>query len=104
MKTLIVIALAASLVGCATKSSYQSIAAAEAIVSNANSAYLDSVVTGQTPTNNAPQVEAAFNDTQLALHAAAVLASGGSSAPVPPATAVKVTNFTNLVNSVQGKK
>lgn len=98
------VAVALLLCGCATRTAYQSIAATETAVLAANAAYLDTVVTGQTSTNSVPMVEAAFNDTQLALHAAAVTASGGSSAPVPSATAVKAMNFTNLVNAVTGKK
>lgn len=81
--------------GCTTTSAYQTIAASETAVLKANSAYLDGVVSGVIPTNNVPQVEAAFNDTQLALHAAASVASGGMNAPVPAAVAVKVMNFTN---------
>lgn len=105
MKTIISIcALALVLIGCATKTAYQTIAATETAVLAANAAYLDSVVSGQTTTNGVPQVEAAFNDTQLALHAAAAVASGGASAPVPAATATKAANFTNLVNNVIGRK
>jgi len=104
MKILIAIAVALVLVGCATKTAYQTISATETAVLAANGAYLDSVVTGQTATNSVPTVEAAFNDTQLALHAAAAVASGGSAAPVPPAAAIKAQNFTNLVQSVKGKK
>jgi hypothetical protein len=82
---------------------FQSIATVEAGVIAANGAYLDSVVTGLAPTNGIPTVEAAFNDTQLALRTAASLASGGSSAPVPAATFTKAVNFTNTItaNSVK---
>lgn len=90
------------LLGCVTpsKTAYQTIATAEAAVLAANSAYLDSVVLGHTPTNSVPSVEAAFNDTQLALRTAAALASGGNAAPIPAMTNAKVINFTNLANSV----
>lgn len=88
--------------GCAT--SYRTIAATEAAVSAANSAYLDSVVTGQTKTNDVPKVEAAFNATQMALHAAAAAASAGASAPVPATLNQQAVDFTNLVNSVKGVK
>lgn len=100
-KALMAIAVAVILIGCATKTAYVSIATMELATLSANHAYLDRVFTGQIPTNSVPTVEAAFNDTQLALHAAAAIASGGSSAPIPPATLVKVSNFTNLVNSVK---
>ena len=94
-------------IGCTTPSAqsviYQSIATTEAGVIAANAAYLDSVVTGITPTNSVPKVEAAFNDTQMALHTAASIASGGSSAPVSPAVFQKAVAFTNTINSVQGK-
>jgi len=83
------------------QTAYQTIGAAEAAVLAANSAFLDSVVTGLTPTNSVPQVEAAFNDTQMALHTAASIASGGNNAPIPTATNAKVMSFTNLVNTVK---
>ena len=85
------------------KTAYQTIAATEAAVSTANMAYLDSVVTGTVKTNGVPAVEAAFNDTQMALRAAAAIASGGSSAPVPATVLAKATAFTNTItiNSVK---
>ena len=85
------------------KTVYQTIAATEAAVSTANMAYLDSVVTGTVKTNGVPAVEAAFNDTQMALRAAAAIASGGSSAPVPATVLAKATAFTNTItiNSVK---
>lgn len=82
---------------------YQAISTTEAAVIAANSAFLDSVVTGRTPTNSVPKVEADFNALQLALHAAASVASGGASAPTPPALFVQATTFTNTINSVQVK-
>ena len=94
-----VIVIGCGLIGCTTQTAYQTIAASETAVLNANAAYLDSVVSGITPTNGVPQVEAAFNETQLALHAAAAVASGGANAPIPTAVAVKVMNFTNNVNA-----
>ncbi len=89
--------------GCATKTAYQSIAATESIVLNANSAYLEAVVVGKIPTNSVPQVEQAFNETQLVLHAAVVAAQGGSTAPVPPDAAGTAKGFTNLVYSILRK-
>ena len=85
------------------KTAYQTIGAAESAVLAFNIAYLDSVVTGVTPTNSVPTVEAAFNDTQLALRTAAALASGGTNAPIPAVTNVKVINFTNMVSSTLTK-
>jgi len=95
-----------SMASCTTSQqtiAFQSISTVEAGVVAANGAYLDAVVTGIAPTNGVPTVEAAFNDTQLALHTAAVLASGGSSAPTPPATFAKAVAFTNTIvaNSVK---
>ena len=89
-------------VGCAilgSKTAFQSISATETAVILANKAYLDSVVTGAVKTNGVPVVEAAFNDTQLALHAAAAVASGGNNAPVPPTALAKATAFTNTITA-----
>lgn len=103
-KLLVAGALALVIVGCATsKTAYQSIYTTEVAVSAANRIYLDQVVTGQVPTNSVPTVEAIFNDTQLALHSAAAIASGGSSAAVPAATLAKATGFTNAVRTAGGK-
>jgi len=93
------IAVCAFAISCSTTSAFQTISATETSVLAANRIFLDQVVTGQVPTNNVPIVEAAFNDTQLALHAAAVAASGGGSAPVPAAVLTKATSFTNIVTS-----
>jgi len=86
------------------QTAYQTIGATEAAVSAANLAYLDLVVTGKSPTNNVPKVEAAFNDTQLALRTAASMASGGTSAAVPLAVLTKATDFTNTINSATSGK
>lgn len=104
MKNKILTILAASVLLAGCKTAYRSIATTEAIVHAANGAYLDSVVSGQTKTNDVPRVEAAYNATQLSLHTAAALASSGSSAPVPAAVNTQVIDFTNLVNSVKGVK
>lgn len=93
--------LAVAWIGCTTSQqtvAYKTIGASEAAVLAANSAYLDAVVTGVVPTNSVPQVERDFNDVQMALHLAAVTASGGANAPIPIAVNVKVMNFTNAVN------
>ncbi len=85
------------------KTVFQTIKATEEAVLAANGAYLDAVVTGQIKTNGVPQVEAAFNDTQMALHSAAVVASGGINAPVPQTVLAKATAFTNTItlNSIK---
>ncbi len=85
------------------QTAYQTIGAVEQAVLLANQAYLDLVVTGQTPTNSVPGVEAAFNDTQLTLRTAAALASGGTNAPIPAAVMVKATGFTNTINAATKK-
>jgi hypothetical protein len=95
--------LVLTLVGCTTTSAFQSISATETAVLAANRVYLDQVVTGKVSTNSVPTVEAVFNDTQLSLHAAAAIASGGGSAPVPPAVLAKATAFTNTVVLAGGK-
>ena len=101
---LLLIYLVLIVVGCSTTTAYKTIATTEAAVLSANSAYLDSVVSGQTKTNDVPRVEQAFNATQMALHSAAALASGGANAPVPATVNTQVMDFTNLVNSVKGVK
>ena len=98
------IALAITIpLGCTTTSAFQTISGAETSVSAAYHIYLDQVVTGQIPTNGVPIVSASYNDTQLSLHAAAVIASGGRSSPVPPAALAKATAFTNTVRTAGGK-
>lgn len=91
--------------GCKTGSTtaYQTISATETAVLAANKIYLTQVVLGKVATNSVPTVEAAFNDTQLALASAAAFASGGSSAPIPAAAMAKATSFTNTVVSAGGK-
>jgi len=81
------------------KVAYQTIGATEAAVLAANLAYLDQVVTGVVKTNGVPTVEAAFNDTQMALRAAAAIASGGTNAAVPATSLAKATAFTNTITA-----
>lgn len=81
------------------QTAYQTIGTAEQAVISANGAFLDTVVTGQTPTNNVPKVEAAFNDVQLALHTAAVAASAGTNAPVSALLSQKVSAFIATANA-----
>ncbi len=102
---LLVLAVLLSAASCRTgqvqNTVFASLSAAEAVASAANSAYLDSVVSGKTPTNDVPRIESAFNDTQLALHAAAVLSSSGMKGIVPENVSAQVISFTNLVSSVK---
>lgn len=81
------------------KTAFQSIGATEQAVLAANQAYLDLVVTGQVKTNGVPVVEAAFNDTQMTLRAAAALASGGNNAAVPATALAKASAFTNTITA-----
>ncbi len=105
MKTINLLLLCTLLVafGCKTTGSYQTISATETIVLNANAAYLDAVVSGKVPTNSVPQVEQAFNETQMVLHAAVVTAQGNSSAQVPPDAAGTASAFTNRVYTILRK-
>ncbi len=100
MKKLILLLCAVmGMTACNTPRSYQSIAATEDLVLTVNSLYLSAVVSGQVSTNGVPEVEAAFNDTQMALKIAAVMASGGASATVPKANKAQADSFIKLVNS-----
>jgi hypothetical protein len=102
MKNILQIAaLSLCICGCTTSqqtTAYKTIGATEAAVLNANAAYLDSVVTGQTPTNSVPTVESAFNDMQFALHQAAAFASGGTNSPTSPALDAKANAFINMAS------
>lgn len=102
---LLVSSVAMIIAGCSSltssKTAFQTLQTAETAVLAANAAFLDRVVTGQVATNTVPTVEAAFNDTQLAIHTAAASASGGLNAPIPLATNAKVMSFTNMVNFVK---
>jgi hypothetical protein len=93
------VVVALFITACNTPRGYQTIAATETVVLNVNSAYLNAVVKGQIPTNNVPKVEAAFNDAQMALRLAAIVASGNANAPVPPDAKLRADSFVTLVNS-----
>lgn len=106
-KTLFGLVAAAALilmVSCAGKTptqvAYQSIAVTEAQVLNAHGAYLDALVSHLIPTNDAPTITASFNSVQMALHAAASIASGGASAATPPVVGLQAQDFTNRVNTI----
>ncbi len=89
---------------CNTTGSYKTIDSTATIVINANSVYLQGVVSGQIPTNNVPRVELAFNDTMMALKLAATVSSAGAKAPATPVLQTKAKAFVTYVNSQKPKK
>ena len=107
-KHLALIAALLCIVGCnlATHqtTTFQTLGSLESAVTGANNGYYDSVVAAYqagnfAATNSVPVVSAAYNDTQLAIHTAVVIASAGSNAPAPAVIQTKAQNFINLANN-----
>lgn len=81
---------------------YNSLASTETTVSAAYSAYLDSVLKGQTSTNSVPQVSKVYNDVQTAITAAIAAAQYNPTNPAPQNVLDLANSLANLINQVKG--
>lgn len=98
MKKLLLLLGLLAFIGCKTPTGYQTLSTLENSVQAANSEYLLRVATAYqagdfSATNNVPVVEKSFNDTQMAIKLAAVVASGGTNAVAPAAVQAKANSF-----------
>lgn len=91
-------------VGCATRTTYTTLAATEKAVVSAYDGYLDSVIKGQTRTNEVPVITGSFNTFQATMRTAVDAASGNTGAPVSGDVASAAANFIQTVTNTKGKK
>lgn len=90
------LALALAVFGCATRTTYSSIAATHQATKLAYDGYVDSVIRGQTKTNDLPAVSQAYNLFLVSERVAIDAAQGNPSAPAPADLNTKSTTVINL--------
>lgn len=94
-------------IGCTTdqqRTAYTTLASSELAAKSSYDGYLDSVLSGQSRTNEVPLVSAAFNEFQAAMTIAVSAASGNTNALVTAGVAEASAKLFNLINSAKGKK
>lgn len=92
------------LVGCTTTqqtTEYKTVAAAEASVSGAYSAYLDLVVTGKITTNSVPRVSKAFNAFQATANGVVVTRGLFATNAPPPDLVQAAADAIAIINSAK---
>lgn len=93
--------------GCTTsqqRTAYTTLASTELAAKSSYDGYLDSVLSGQSRTNEVPLVSAAFNELQAAMAIAVNAASGNTNAFVTAPVAEASAKLFNAINAAKGKK
>lgn len=95
------------LFGCGTpqgRTTYTTLASTELAAKSSYDGYLDSVLQGQTRTNEVPLIAATFNEFQAAMAIAVTAASGDTNALVTADIAAKSAKLIQQINAAKGKK
>lgn len=92
--------------GCGTpgRTTYTTLASTEMAAKSSYDGYLDSVLSGQTRTNEVPLVSASFDEFQAAMRIAVSAASGNTNALVTSDVAAASAKLLKQINAVKGKK
>lgn len=104
MKTFFAVILTVVLIGCATRGTYTTLASTEQAVVLAYDGYVDSVIKGQTRTNDLPIVARSFDTFQSAMRVAIDKASGNTNALVTGDLSTAAANLITTINNSKGKK
>lgn len=94
------------LAGCATQSLYTTLASVESATTQAYTAYLHLVITGQIPTNSVPSVSRDYNVFQAVMGATVTLSANGTLSPATTnvtAAAAQVVSDIAAAKAVAGK-
>lgn len=86
------------------RGTYTSLASTEQAVVQAYRGYTDSVIKGETRTNDLPMVAQSFNAFQASFRAAVSSASGDTNAPVSSDVATAASSIIQAIHTAQGKK
>lgn len=87
------------LIGCATRTAYNTLATVGYTVDSAVSAYFDGVVKGSFPTNGVPKVSLAYNLFQADYRVALKIAQYNTNAIAPPNILVDQQNVLNTIGA-----
>lgn len=86
------------------RGTYTTLASTEQAAVLAYDGYLDSVIKGQTRTNDLPIVSHSFDAFQALMRAAVDKASGNTNAPVTGDVSTSLANLINTINNSKAKK
>lgn len=93
--------------GCDTtgkRNTYTTLASTEFAAKSSYDGYLDSVLSGQTRTNDVPIVSASFDEFQAVMRVAVNAASGNTNALVTADVAAASAKLFQKINAAKGKK
>lgn len=86
------------------RTTYTTLAATEKAVTESYDGYVDSVIKGQTRTNDLPIIARSFDTFQASMKLAVDKASGNTSAPVTGDLGTAAANLITAINNSKGKK
>lgn len=99
---LLIAGLIGVLAGCATRGTYNTLAATEQAVRLSYDGYIDSVIHGQTRTNDLPIVAKSFDAFQASFAVAVDKASGDTNAPVTGDLSAAAASLIKAITSAKG--
>lgn len=102
--TLILLFLLCVALSCATRGTYNTIAATHAAVKSSYDGYMDSVIRGETRTNDVPIISKGFNLFLSAERVAIDAAQGNTNGPVTADMAAKAGALITDINTKKGLK
>lgn len=101
---LLIAGLIGVLTGCATRGTYNTLAATEQAVRMSYDGYIDSVIHGQTRTNDLPIVAKSFDAFQASFAVAVDKASGDTNAPVTGDLSATAASLIKAITAAKGVK
>jgi hypothetical protein len=91
--------------GCSTnRTAYNTLAATQQAGKLSYDGYVDSILSGQTSTNDLPIVSQAFNTFESVMRVSIDAASGNTNAPATPEASAALSKLITTVSNSKGKK
>lgn len=100
----IIFALSIGLIGCATRGTYTTLASTELAVKSSYDGYLDSVIKGESRTNEVPVIAKSFDAFQAGFRVAVDKASGDKNAPVTADVSTLAATVLQAIVTAKGIK
>lgn len=94
----------ALLIGCATRGTYTTLASTEQAVKMSYDGYVDSVIRGETRTNEMPVIAKSFDAFQASFQVAVDKASGNTNAPITGDLSTAAANILRAITTAKGIK
>lgn len=90
--------------GCATRGTYTTLASTEQAVKLSYDGYVDSVIRGESRTNELPTIAKSFDAFQASFQVAVDKASGDTNAPITGDLSAAAASILRAITSVKGIK